>query len=95
MYVGVLACVFNVHRSAVILCVIGVIYCISGFACKDDRPVAVDLKAGGNGRGGSSGGHPWKDPDTSGPGPDAFAKNRELQPPPQSSQWPQMADEAL
>jgi len=39
---------------AVIMCVIGVVYCLAGCACQDDRPKAVALK--------SSGG--WHDPDT-------------------------------
>jgi len=29
---------------AVILCVIGLFYCIAGMACQDDRPKAVELK---------------------------------------------------
>jgi hypothetical protein len=38
--------------SAVILVLIGLVYCVSGLACQDDRPTAVTLKEGG-----------WTDPD--------------------------------
>jgi hypothetical protein len=42
--------------AAVIMVAIGIVYCLSGLGCQDDRPKAVHLKNGGG----------WADPDASG-----------------------------
>lgn len=42
--------------AAVIMVTIGIVYCLSGLGCQDDRPKAVHLKNGGG----------WADPDASG-----------------------------
>jgi len=39
---------------AIIMVVIGLVYCMSGLACQDDRPKAVSIRTQGG----------WKDPDT-------------------------------
>ena len=68
---------------AIVLVVIGLIYCMAGCTCQDDRPTAVDLKSGGSGQ-----------PATSVP-----PKQQQMQPPPnrqpQQASWPNMDEEAI
>jgi hypothetical protein len=66
--------------AAVVLVFIGLLYCMSGATCQDDRPTAVDLKAGGQGQPASSA------------GPPAQETMKKAQTPAASS-WPNMSPE--